>query len=53
MFATAIPPMTTVALLLASLLMVLIGCAKKRLVLKTSICPVCRRDRRRCACHWL
>lgn len=42
-----------VAFLLASYLMVVAGAAKKRLVWKTEICPVCRCERRSCTCRWL
>jgi hypothetical protein len=50
---TASPLMTTAALILASFLMILIGSAKKRVIMKTSICPVCHRERKRCTCRWL
>lgn len=52
--STTSSPMTQLAaLVFASLLMVLVGNAKKRLVVKSARCPVCHRDRRRCTCRWL
>jgi len=50
---TSSPVTQLAALALASLLMVLAGNARKRLVVKWSRCPVCHHERRRCTCRWL
>lgn len=49
-FAAALTPF---AFMLASYLMTAAGTAKKHLVWKGQICPVCHRERRSCTCHWL
>ena len=41
------------AMLLATFIMVATGMAKKRLVNRGEICPVCHRERRQCTCRWL
>ena len=53
MFTSASLRLTLPVLLLASLLMILSARATKRLVMKTSICPVCHRERKQCTCRWL
>ncbi len=45
--------MTTGVVLFVSFLLIMSGHAKKRLELRSAICPICRRERKRCICHWL
>jgi len=46
-------PLDPVAVLVASVLMVLAGMAKRRFVLRDTECPVCRHPRSACTCRWL
>jgi len=50
---TSSPLITMALLLFASLLMILGGRMTKGLVMRSPVCPVCRRERKRCTCHWL
>ncbi|MGN6796682.1 MAG: hypothetical protein ACTHKS_00880 [Gaiellaceae bacterium] len=45
--------LTTGLMLFVSFLMILSGYTKKRLELRSPVCPVCRRERKRCVCRWL
>ena len=45
--------MTTGVVLFVSFLIVMSGHAKKRLELRSPICPICHRERKHCICHWL
>jgi len=50
--ATLTPLTASVAALVAALLMAVAGVDKRRLAWRTQVCPVCKRDRRRCICSW-
>ena len=41
------------AALVASVLMILAGMAKRRFVLRAPECPVCHHRRNACTCRWL
>ena len=53
MLSTGTPLLTTGVLLFVSFLLVLSGHAKKRLVFKSAICPICHHERKRCTCRCL
>ena len=53
MLATTTPLMTTGVVLFVSFLLIVSGHAKKRLELKSPICPICHRERKYCICSWL
>jgi len=50
--STGTPLLTSGIVLFVSFLLVLSGQTKKRLVLKTSTCPVCRRAKKHGTCRW-
>ena len=45
--------MTTGVILFVSFLMILSGHTKKRLELRSPICPICHCEKKRCICRWL
>ncbi|HUK97139.1 MAG TPA: hypothetical protein VLV46_05740 [Gaiellaceae bacterium] len=49
---SASPALFDVAALVAGLLMVVTGAARKRLLWRSAECPTCHRPRRSCSCRW-